>query len=133
MSFSTPFVRNLLLLDAATCAVMGLLLVAAYGFIAGLTGIPSPLLLWAGVVLFPVAAFIALVGTRRPPPAAGILLIVIGNAAWVIGSVLLLVMDWIAPNALGVAFIAVQAAAVALFAVLEQRALSGGAAAPHAA
>lgn len=133
MSFSAPFVRNLLLLDAVTCAVMGLLLVAAHGFIAGLTGIPSPLLLWAGAVLFPVAAFIAVIGTRRPPPAAGILLIVLGNTAWVIGSVLLVVMDWIAPNALGVAFILLQAVAVALFAVLEQRALHSGAAVARAA
>jgi ABC-type sugar transport system permease subunit len=43
-------------------------------------------------------------------------LIIVGNALWVAGSVLLLVSGWIAPNILGWAFIAAQALFVAVLA-----------------
>ncbi|MCB1884363.1 MAG: hypothetical protein KDG89_10275 [Geminicoccaceae bacterium] len=117
--------RGLLLVDALTCAVMGLLLAVAAGPIAALTAIPSALLFEAGLALFPIAAFIAWVATRAPIRSAGAWTVIAGNALWVAGSVLLLVAGWIAPNGLGVAFIALQALAVAALALLERHALGG--------
>ena len=49
--------RSVLVFDAATCAVMGVLPVSASGLISGITQIPAPLLLWSGLVLLPTAAF----------------------------------------------------------------------------
>jgi hypothetical protein len=117
--------RTILLVDASACLVMGTALVAASGALASLLSIPAALLFYAGMSLFPIAAFMALVGMRSPIPQAGVWLIVLGNLGWVAASVALLVMDWIAPNALGVAFIGAQAAFVALMAWLEHGGLRG--------
>jgi hypothetical protein len=111
--------RNILLLDASTCAAMGTLLTTASVWISSLMQIPAALLFCAGLSLFPIAAFMALVATRRAIPVAGVRLIVAGNAAWVAGSMVLLGSGWIAPNALGCGFVLLQATAVAILAWLE--------------
>lgn len=113
--------RGLLLLDAATCAAMGALLVLAAGPIAGLTAIPETLLLYAGLSLPPVAAFMAMVATRQPVPRAGVWLIILGNICWVAAS--LVVVGATAPNPLGIGFLLAQAAVVALLAKLERDAV----------
>lgn len=115
--------RHLLCVDAVTCAVMSPVLVAGSGYIGQLTRIPGDLLFHAGIALLPIAVFLALTAVRRPVPAFGAILIIIGNLLWMLGSVLLFVLPWISPNALGSAFIAVQAAIVLLLALLEWRAL----------
>jgi hypothetical protein len=116
--------RRLLLTDAATCAVMGLALDLGAAPLASLTGLPAPLLLAAGLSLLPIAVFMALVAWR-PHPAA-VRLVVLGNAAWVAASLLLLVSGpltgWAAANGLGVAVVLAQALAVAGLALLEQAA-----------
>jgi hypothetical protein len=113
------FLRAVLLADAGTCVATGLLMSAAAGPVAALTQIPAGLLFDAGLSLFPIAAFIAWVGTRRSLPTLGVWLVVLGNLGWVAGSLWLLAGGVIGPNAFGIAFIAVQAAAVATLAGLE--------------
>jgi hypothetical protein len=81
--------------------------------------IPADLLFYAGASLFPIAAFIALVGTRQAPPPVSVWLVIVGNIAWVAASLSLLAGGAISPNALGYTFVAVQAAAVAVLAELE--------------
>ncbi|MEX0760440.1 MAG: hypothetical protein WD100_12745, partial [Tistlia sp.] len=115
--------RALLLADAVTCAAMGGLLALAAEPLARLSAIPSALLLPAGLLLFPIAAFMALVATRRRVLRAGAWLVVLGNLGWVAGSLVLPLAGWTAPNGLGLAFLLVQAAAVALLAALEALAL----------
>lgn len=122
---SPSFLPRILLVDAAACAVMGALMAAAAGTIAGLTAVPSPLLLGAGLALLPIAAFIAFVATRTRLSAPAVWLIIAGNAAWVIGSVWLLAGGGISPNALGYVFIGGQALAVAVLAELEFFGLRG--------
>lgn len=124
--------RTLLLFDAATCAVMGAILALGAAPLAALMRIPAPLLLYAGLALLPIAAFMALVGTRPAIPPAGAWLVIAGNAAWVAGSVLLLAAGWIAPNALGTGFVAAQALVVAVLAKLEHGALRDTAVAARA-
>jgi hypothetical protein len=51
--------------------------------------------------------------------AAGVWVVILANVGWVIGSLLLLVAGGLAPNALGAAFVLVQAIAVAVLAELE--------------
>jgi hypothetical protein len=112
---------NILLLDAATCVGAGALMAFGSGFVAGLTGIPVPLLFWAGLILFPVAALMVFAGLQATPSRTLVWLIVLGNIGWVAASLALFAV--ISPNALGVVFIAAQAAAVAVLALLEHSAL----------
>ncbi len=119
VTHSPKFLRTVLLIDAATCVATGLLMAVDADMLAGLTAIPGPLLRYAGISLFPVAIFIALVGTRDSLSPPAVWVVIIGNALWVAGSALLLLGGLIAPNALGYVFIAVQAAAVAVLAELE--------------
>ena len=113
------FLRTVLLVDAVTCLATGLLMTVGAGTLSPLTAIPTDLLVYAGVSLFPVAAFIIFVATRPEPPVLGVWLVIFGNVAWVAGSVWLLSGGALSPTALGEAFIALQAAAVAVLAGLE--------------
>lgn len=116
---SSSLLRTLLLLDAATCTLMGAVLTLGTDLLAAWTAIPAALLFYAGAVLFPVALFMTVVATRVRANRAAVRLVVAGNGLWVATSLGLLVGGWIAPNALGQAFIVAQALAVALFAALE--------------
>lgn len=111
--------RTILVFDAATCAIMGGLLVLASGPIAGLTGITGQLLFTAGLLLLPIAMFMAAFARAAPVPAWAVQVIVVGNVFWVLGSVILPVTGLIAPNGLGWSFLLMQALAVAVFAGLE--------------
>lgn len=123
---SLTSLRTLLLIDAATCAAMGLALGLGAAPSAALTGLPYTLLVWAGLALLPIAAFLALVALRPALHAAGGRLAVAGNAGWVLASIGLLASGWVQPNALGVAFVLAQAAAVAALTLLELAALRRG-------
>ncbi|TWT15170.1 hypothetical protein [Reyranella sp. CPCC 100927] len=111
------FLRTVLLVDAVTCVATGALMTIGAELVSRLTQIPQGLLMAAGLSLFPIAAFIAFVATRRPLLRTGVWLVIIGNVGWVLGSVLALVA--IAPNGHGYAFIITQAVAVAILAELE--------------
>lgn len=117
--FAHPlFLRRVLLLDAATCLTTGLGLTVGGALTARLTTLPPDLLQGAGLSLFPIALFMAAVAMRRPVPAAGVWLVVLGNVAWVLGSLYLLA-GAVTFNAFGAAFILLQAVAVAVLAALE--------------
>jgi hypothetical protein len=112
-------IRRVLFIDAATCLVMGAVLLAAAGALASLLALPDLLLRYAGLSLLPIAAFMAWVATRSPLPRAGAWLVVAGNVLWVAASIGLLLGAWVSPNALGYGFVLAQAACVALLAALE--------------
>jgi hypothetical protein len=112
--------RPVMLFDAVTCLAMGGLLVAAASPIAGLTELPVPLLREAGIVLFPFALFVLWAARRGGAPVQAVAAL---NLAWVVvsfGAIL-----WVQPNALGIAFVAVQAVAVGAIAALQFHALGG--------
>lgn len=113
------FLRTVLLIDAATCVTTGPLMTAGSTALAPLMQLPAELLFYAGASLFPVAAFIAFVATRDDLPPAGVWLVIVGNVAWVAGSLWLLFGGTLSPSLLGTAFLAAQAAAVAVLAELE--------------
>lgn len=120
-----PFrtLRRLLLIDATSCALMGAALVAAADPLASLTAIPSTLLFRAGLILLPIAAFMALLARQRPVPGWGVSLIVIGNLLWVFASLALPLSGSVSPNLLGWLFLLAQAAFVTLLTLLEHRAV----------
>lgn len=123
MTALTSTLRRVLAVDAATCVAAGALMTFGAGPLAPLTGLPQPLLLWAGAALFPVAVLMAFLSRRETAPAALVGLVVLGNAGWVAGSLAVLVAT--RATALGVAFVLVQAAAVAVLTVLEWRGARG--------
>ncbi|HRP78545.1 MAG TPA: hypothetical protein PL183_05500 [Aquamicrobium sp.] len=122
---NTPFLRNVLLADAAMGAAAAALTIIGSGLLAPLLGLPEALLFWAGVALVPVAAFLLVMARRALVPRSWLREIVFVNWAWVAASLGMLAFAPIAPNALGIIFILAQAAAVAGFAVLEGLALRG--------
>lgn len=111
--------RRVLLADAALSGLAGLLMIAGAAPLATLTDLPQTLLLYAGLPLLPFAALLAWLSRRDTVPTWLVWTIVAGNAVWAIDSVVLLFTGWIAPNTLGVAFVAAQAAAVAVLAELQ--------------
>ena len=115
----TGFLRRLLAADAATCVATGLLLLFGAGALEPWLGLPPTLMRYAGASLLPIAAFIAYVATRDSSPRVLVWAVIAGTAAWTFDSIALLFTGWIAPTALGIAFIVAQALVVALFAELE--------------
>lgn len=67
----------------------------------------------------PFTAILVFLVTRERLSRTGVWAIIGVNALWVADSILLLLTGWVAPTGFGVAFIVMQAVAVALFAELQ--------------
>lgn len=113
--------RLALLADAAASGVMGLILSAAAPALGQLLDLPKDLLLEAGVALIPWSAFVLWTSTRAPIPGGAARAIVAVNLVWVAGSLLTLAL--LSPGARGLAFVLVQAMAVAGLAAMQWIAL----------
>jgi hypothetical protein len=114
-----PFLRRVLIADAAASAAMGAAMLLGGTYLEGLLGLPRALLAYAGLGLLPFAALVAYLATRETLPRAAVWAVIAVNAIWVIDSLVILVTGWVAPSSLGYAFVIAQAAAVAAFAELE--------------
>jgi len=124
MSISvTPFLRNVLLADAVISGGAAALMIAGAGLLSPLLELPAGLLFWAGLALVPFVAMLAVIARRTQVAKLLLVDIVAINALWVAGSFGLLLSGAVAPNTLGVLFVAAQAVAVALFALLQLIAL----------
>ncbi len=115
----STFLRRVLLADAATSAAMGVLLLSAAATLAALLRLPEMLLYGAGIVLLPYAALVGYFGLRETLPRPFVWAVIVANARWAADSIALLLGGWVAPNALGEAFVVAQAVVVALFAELQ--------------
>jgi hypothetical protein len=113
------FLRDVLFADAATCLACGLLLSLGGSFLQNLTGLPAPLMFYAGLSLFPFAAFLIYSATRKSVSKTMIWLIVALNLLWTIDSFLLLASGYVEPTAFGYVFVIFQALGVLMFADLE--------------
>jgi hypothetical protein len=110
---SSSLLRKVLLADAVVSGATGLLLLLGAGMLTALLGVPEDFMRYTGLSLLP---FAALIGSWRTGHLArpAVWAVVAYNALWAVDSVLILVTGWIAPSALGYAFIVAQAAVVAL-------------------
>jgi len=126
----TPFLRNVLYLDAATSGVAAVLCIAGAPFLAPLTGLPEGLLFWAGIVLVPFVTMLLVLARRAAAPRLMLMDVAALNALWVAASFAILAGGLVQPTVFGVIFIVAQALAVALFAALQ---FAGLRAAPAAA
>jgi len=119
----SPLLRYALLGDALASGATGLVACLGAVRLADPLGLPAELLVGAGLVLLPYAAFVAWLGSRPAPARPAVWAVVAVNAVWVLDSVLLLASGWVAPTALGASFVLLQAAAVAGFAGAQAHAL----------
>ena len=111
-----PLLRYALIGDAVASGATGLLMFAGAGFLTAWLGLPETLLRYAGLVLLPYAALVGHLGTRNAPARPAVWAIILANAMWVIDSLVMLASGWVAPTALGTAFVLLQALVVAGFA-----------------
>lgn len=119
-SFSaSTFLRRVLLADAATCAAAGLLMTLGSGLLESTFGLPAELSRYAGVSLFPFAAFLVYLARREYLSQPVVWAVIALNVLWTADSILLLLSGWIEPTGPGYAFIIFQAVGVAMFACLE--------------
>jgi len=118
MITTTPFLRLALAADAAASGLMGAALAMAPAAIGRWTGLPPALLSGAGLFLLAYAALLGWLASRAAVPKPMLWLLVAGNLAWAIESAALPLLGFVAPNGWGIAFLAVQAVAVAAFAEL---------------
>jgi hypothetical protein len=116
---STTFLRRVLALDSASCALLGLLLCLDAAALSPLLGLGERLLFGASLLLLPLAAFIGWLASRPSPPSLLVWLVIVGNVAWTAESFLLIATESGRITALGTAFVAGQAAAVLVVAMLE--------------
>jgi hypothetical protein len=113
------FLRYALLADAVASGATGLLMITGAGLLEGLLGLPTALMREAGLVLVPYVAFVAWAGTRAEISRPAVQAIIVMNALWVVGSVVLLAGGFVAPTVLGYAFVILQAIVVGVFAELQ--------------
>ena len=117
--------RKILLLDALTGLLMGLMLLAMADFLSPLLALPENLLRGAGAALFGFAALVWLIsraGNQAKPPAPLVWLVILANLDWVICSILAIEV-WYQASGLGMAFVILQALVVLGFTVFEYRGL----------
>lgn len=120
MSISvTPFLRNVLNIDALVSGAAALVMIVGAPFVAPLTGLPSGLLVGAGLVLVPWVVALVMLARRQTLARLAMIDVIAVNALWVAASFGLLASGYIAPNWLGVAFVSAQAITVAILAELQ--------------
>ena len=111
--------RFALRLDAAGSGALGLVGLAAAAPLADPLGMTAAGLLGTGAFLVAYALALVLLAARPVIPRAAAWTVVLGNAAWVLGSLGAAVAGRETFTALGVAVVLAQAAAVAVFADLQ--------------
>ncbi len=117
MTTLSPFLRNVIVVDAVTGFVAGLALIAGADVTHDLLGLPSALLFWSGLALIP---FIALLAWILRSNATALVPVVIGlNFVWVAASLYVVFGPSFAPTLPGQVFVCAQAAVVFILAELQ--------------
>ena len=118
------WLRTVLWVDGITGLVSGLSSLAAPDMQATLLGLPAALVQISGLLVLGFVALIAALLLAKPqPPLWGLRTLVAGNALWVVASVVVVELYWPTLNGLGVAYVLLQAAFVAVLAYLQARAM----------
>ena len=108
-------------IDAAASGATGLLLLAVTPNVAALLGLPADLLRAVGGLLVPVALFLLWLAPRATRRRGAVRAVVVGNWAWVVASIALVVSGVGPRTGIGDVLVLLQAAVVAGFAYIEQR------------
>ena len=116
---ASTFLRRALLADSVFSGIAALGFTFGAGAFATMFDLPEALLRETGVFLIVYAALVGWLAARRAVPKPLVLLVVIGNAAWTIGSIALLFSGAVSPNLAGELMIVAQAIATGVFAELQ--------------
>ena len=116
---ASAFLRRALLADTIFSGLSAIGLTFAAGAFATLFNLPEALLRETGLFLIAYTALVGWLATRSTAAKALVLLVVVGNAAWTLGSIALLFSGTVSPNLLGQVFIVAQAIATGVFAELQ--------------
>jgi uncharacterized protein YjeT (DUF2065 family) len=129
MIHPSSFLRRALQADAVFSGLSAVVLTLGAADLAPLTNLPEALLRETGLFLIAYAAFVGWLGMRTTMPRILVAIVIAGNAAWTLASIVLLFSDVVTPNLLGEFAIAIQAIAVGALAELQYTGLrrSGGA------
>ena len=124
----SSFLSRALLADAVFSGVSAVGLALGAGVLAPFLHLPEVLLRETGRFLIAYAALVGWLGTRQSVLKALVLFVIVGNAAWTLGSIALLFSGAVTPNLLGQIFVVAQAIATGVFAELQYVGLrkSGG-------
>ncbi|KRP97052.1 hypothetical protein AOQ73_21660 [Bradyrhizobium pachyrhizi] len=119
MIHSSQLLRRALLADAVFSGVSAIAIVLDAGALASLLGLPEALLRETGLFLIAYTALVGWLGTRTSVPKPLVMLVVVGNAAWTLASIALLLSGAVSPNLFGTLVILAQAIATGVFAELQ--------------
>lgn len=125
---ASTFLRRALLADAIFSGVAALGFTFGAGAFATLFNLPEALLRETGLFLIAYTALVGWLAARSAVPRLLVLLVVVGNAAWTVGSIVLLLSGAVSPNIGGELMVIAQAIATGVFAELQYVGLrkSGG-------
>ncbi len=115
----SSFLRRALIADAIFSGIAALGFAFGAGVFATLFNLPEALLRETGLFLIAYAAFVGWLGSRQTMMRALVLIVIVGNAAWTLGSIALLFSGSVSPNLLGMVMIVAQAIATGVFAELQ--------------
>ena len=116
---ASTFLRRALLADALFSGVAALGFTVGAGTFATVFNLPEALLRETGLFLIAYTALVGWLASRTVVPKPLVLLVVVGNAAWTVGSIALLFSSTVSPNLAGELMIMAQAIATGVFAELQ--------------
>jgi hypothetical protein len=119
MIHPSTFLSRALLADAIFSGVAAVMLTLGAGALAPVLNLPEVLLRETGLFLIAYTALVGWLATRSTMMKALVLFVILGNAAWTVGSIALLFSGAVSPNLLGQVFIVAQAIATGVFAELQ--------------
>jgi hypothetical protein len=110
-------------LDAVTTGANGIAYVALADTIHSSLGVSGGALRAIGAVLVAYGVAVWLLASRPAINRTGVRVVIAANAIWAIDSAIVLIAGWLDPEALGAAWIALQAVIVAGYAAMQAVAL----------
>jgi len=116
---ASTFLRRALLADAVFSGVAALGFTFGASAFATLFNLPEALLRETGLFLIAYTALVGWLALRAAVPKPLVLLVVVGNAAWTVGSIALLLSGAVSPNLAGEIMVVAQAIATGIFAELQ--------------
>jgi hypothetical protein len=116
---ASTFLRRALLADAIFSGVAALGFTFGASAFAALFNLPDALLRETGLFLIAYTALVGWLASRTTLAKPLVLLVVIGNAAWTVGSIALLFSGAVSPNLAGELMVVAQAIATGVFAELQ--------------
>ena len=119
MIYPSTFLSRALLADAIFSGVAAVALTLGAGALAPFLNLPEALLRESGLFLIAYTALVGWLATRPTVAKPLILLVIVGNVAWTLGSIALLFSGAVSPNLLGQVLVVAQAIATGVFAELQ--------------